>query len=312
MSGLKVSFLRYLESQSLRRRDLMLQWCLDLSLTTNVYNKTEASQASLIPRLISQQKINLFKRNWNLLKRDFTTTQYFSNNFEAFIDTQEIIPATQEATEKLNDFTSKVNNYLTLGPGPFPQEIVQQKIETFDWFFKNRMFGLCFDLLKNDPYNPFIGFNKDYLSRFLTIIEKFGSEETFYMCVEHFGVDSVISFLPKFKNFHSEQISAMAGLFTLSQSLELGELSMSGSLRKETEEHLITIFSTSQISSYGKDRLASRLFFHQLMNPTFIFIQNSLDTFFALIWRIESKLYSRHWGTFSVPLLHLALYFSTN
>ncbi|VEU21962.1 DEKNAAC102979 [Brettanomyces naardenensis] len=273
MSNIKVAFDRYVEFQSTQRRALMLRWCLGFGSNEIARVDLLGRKSMLIPVAadFSLRKLVNIKRNLWLWKKDFSTTtsRYFDNNFDIIVNRDlnpnEIILM---ADEKLLKLRGMLERHPDGREGKDDTETLEKEIrDTFKWLFGNKLYGICFDLLKLITKSHYSSFQFIDFRNLVVVIDKYGSVDDLFDMFEAFAANPTVSQLPLLSHLNANPL--VSGLVNLYRSHNQEEIilildSIISSYPERIQGNfgfnsILTKICSCQLSGSHDDRFANQL-----------------------------------------------------
>ncbi|KAG7829660.1 hypothetical protein KL920_002519 [Ogataea angusta] len=200
MSNLKLALLRCTELQSATRRELALQWCLDLTTTLS---RDTYRYSGLVP-ILSRDRLRYIAIQLQQFKRNIsmTNTKFFEHNLKIMAEQ----PSSSKSFKEAHD---KVEQYIELKKTNTKNEHDNEKAELFDYLYKNRYESLIVKLFR-DSVDKFAGLKESQFYPLTTIIDKYGTLEDLNSFLEQYSTKKTSHLLRRLDNLNNtREVSAI-------------------------------------------------------------------------------------------------------
>lgn len=292
MSNIKLAFERYLEFQVSQRRTAMLQWCKE-SVSINISTHAHDAHSMLLPMLLdfSHKKLIRVKRNLQICKNDFSTTRthYFDNNFDVIVD-RNVDPnmILEEANQKMATLKKLFGDHRH---DKTNEPLKSQVITTFNWLYVNRLYSLCFDLIRSLPEPKYLYFVFQQFPELCFVLNKYGSQGDILELFKAFRGRNTVQYLPLIANFSGDVLPLLVEFSRSTESTLIGNFNRLSTLDLKRFDDKSAFFSLlTKICGYLITQMDS-------MNEVNQLIQSMLESFipkdefaFDCITRVYDKL----------------------
>ncbi|KAG7894533.1 hypothetical protein KL935_003415 [Ogataea polymorpha] len=200
MSNIRLALLRCTELQSASKRELALQWCLDL---TTSMSRDKYRYSGLVPTL-SRDRLRYIATQLQQFRRNIsrTNTMFFEHNLKILAEQ----PSSSKLFEEAHD---KVKQYIELKKTHSENEHENEKAELFDYLYKNRYESLIVKLFR-DSVDRFAGLKESQFYQLTTIIDRYGTLEDLNSFLEQYGTKKTSHLLRRLDNLNkTQEISAI-------------------------------------------------------------------------------------------------------
>lgn len=249
MNNVKLAFERYMDFLTVKRRDSMLRWSLELpgiileNTVTDAKNPNGSStwrQSIITPNLFRKlmhpqlRNMNLvtLKKQLRLVKRDFTstTTKFFDNNFDMIVDNDTTdIEVLEKSISRYEELMEELKYFNNNEPESFTPDIIAKVSKLFDWLYLNKQLDLAYKLIKRISPNYRVFFKFNQYNKMVEVIDRYGNPNDLFQFCEVFKYEKLPNIWRKVERLKNDrsirQLIELSAVRTFSEaSLLIGNI----------------------------------------------------------------------------------------